>query len=187
MPSGLADGVSAVWLASRNGRHRQHVKLRVTQRRSGITPRVTARKGPASSISRGRAISVPLTPVGSGTPRSIADSSQRRPESLLQVDTAICKQGVTSLRGAARNYSNVSRTAAGQHDHRHPQLTGMTAKCPAVPLVRGEEARSRRAATRAATLSHSIGRRHIERSRTARPGRRAGRTRTASTTAEPVF
>ncbi len=45
-----------------------------------------------------RAISVPLTPVKSGTQRSLTDSGSRRSALLAQMNTQICTQVLIGLR-----------------------------------------------------------------------------------------
>ena len=73
-------------------------------------------------------------------------------------------------------------TVASQHERQRTELAGTIAKRPAAPLVRDEEValdKQQRRRT-ASDLGVPTG------SQTARLGRRAGRTRTASTVGEPV-
>jgi hypothetical protein len=56
-----------------------------------------------------------------------------------QVDNSICKQVIGRMRYSAKVQQR-PLTAASQHDRQHTELAGTTAKRPAPPLVRDEEA-----------------------------------------------
>jgi hypothetical protein len=106
---------------------------------------------------------------------------------FASLDTSVALKG-RQLRGDGEGPGSRSKvqqrplTVANQHDRQHAELAGMTAKCPAAPLVRDEEApwRSSNAIARHRISAHRPG------GQAAWPGQRAGRTRTGSSMADPV-